>query len=82
MILTYWIAKRLDDGKCYSIREKTRKEVLRQLKEEKCVLVTEGYGKIYKGEHREYDIPEKVVIHYTDSFDLLRQALGEGGTSY
>jgi len=66
--LTYWLAKRIDDGSIYSIREKTR----RACKE---TLVRE-WGTEWP-EH--YEKPVKVTVQYKDAFDLVRQALNEGG---
>ena len=63
--ITYWIADCLNDSKAYSIRKKTRREVVAALK---VVFRASDYGK-----------PRKVVVEYVDTFDLIQMALGEGG---
>lgn len=60
--LTYWVAEHLKDSSVYSIRCKTRKEVIKKL---------EDYDASY------YDKPKKVTVEYQDSFDLLEQCLSE-----
>lgn len=67
MKLTYWYAECLDDHKCYSIREKTKKRAKEVLADK---FNPEAYGPI-----------EKIVVNYSDGFDLLTQALNEGGLS-
>ena len=60
--LTYWVAKCLTDSDSYSIRAKTRTEVLKDTN-----YNTTDYAK-----------PIKVQVHYTDAMDLLKWCLGEG----
>ena len=64
MKLTYWVAIQHDDNKCYNLRAKTKKELLEKIKE--------AYW-------NKYDKPKKVTIEYKDSFDLMRQCLGDEG---
>jgi hypothetical protein len=63
--LIYWVADCMTDSHAYSIRGKTRRDVtaLRAL----ATKVTD------------YDKPRKVTVKFEDAFDLVRQALGEGG---
>ena len=68
MKLVYWIVVCLDDSTVYSIRAKTRKECKRWLEEHKASGGT-GYS----------DNIKRVEVHYTSGFDLIDQALGEGG---
>lgn len=67
--LIYWIADNLKDSPCFSIRERTRKAV-------NVELTTGGYGLVDFGK------PRKVVIEYTDAFDLMRQLLSEDGAEH
>jgi hypothetical protein len=69
MKLTYWVAVNKQDASCYNLRAKTKKRVLELIK-------LSGHD----DEH--YGTPKKVEIEYDDGFDLLTQALGEGGLSY
>ena len=62
MKLTYWVAECLNDSSCYSIRRKTKREVKEAVAEYR-----KGYGP-----------PHKIVVEYTDAFDLLTQCLSEG----
>ena len=64
MKLTFWYAECLDDGDCYSIRARTKKEAVRQ----KQVRGDSSYGAV-----------EKVVVEYTDGFDLLDGVASESG---
>ena len=68
MKLVYWIAVCLDDSSAYNLRAKTRKECKRLLEEHKASGGT-GYS----------DNIERIEVHYTSGFDLIDQALGEGG---
>ena len=61
--LTYWVAPCKRDSRTYSIRAKTRKEVLK---------VLEGYGP------EDYETPVKETVIYDDAFDLLQMCLSEG----
>jgi hypothetical protein len=64
MRLTFWYAKCLDDGDCYSIRERTKKEAVRQVERQ---------------DHSKFGAVEKIVIEYTDGFDLLDGVASENG---
>jgi hypothetical protein len=64
MKLTFWYAKCLDDGDCYSIRERTKKEAVRQLEVQS---------------HSRFGAVEKVVIEYADGFELMDGASSESG---
>ena len=65
MKLSYWVAECLRDSKCYSLRAKTKKEVV-------VMLATThdpaGYGPV-----------KKVEIEYRDAFDLMNECMNEGG---
>lgn len=79
--LTYWIAGCLSDSVAYSIRRKTRKEVLDELKKLGAVRGKNGDGDpIWRTEHgNRFSMVRKVTVEYENPFDLLQQALGEGG---
>ncbi len=62
--LTYWCVPIKTDNACYNIRAKTKRDALAQVKE---------YS------HHEWGEIEKVEVYYDDSFDLMCQAMGEGG---
>ena len=64
MKLTYWVCICLDDSKSYNIRAKTRRE-----------------AKVQRTENGEdgFSSPKKVTVNYDNAFDLIYQALGEGG---
>jgi hypothetical protein len=66
MRLTYWIAVCLDDSEVYNIRAKTKKDVLRILKDSGNPDGV-GFGK-----------PRKVTVEYEDNFDLMEQCMSEG----
>ena len=65
MKLVYWLAPCLDDSHVYSIREKTKKAVV---------------AKLNSGEYRKgsYGPVEKVVVEYSDAFDLMNELYAEG----
>ena len=60
--LTYWVAPCKRDSSAYSIRAKTRKEVLKVLEE---------YNP------QDYETPVKETVFYNDAFDLLQICLSE-----
>jgi hypothetical protein len=64
MKLTYWVCDCFEYRRCYALRARTRWEV-QQLR------IDQG------AEH--YDEPRKIVVEYTNAFNLVEQALGEGG---
>lgn len=64
MKLVFWEAKCLNDSDCYSIRTKTKKECLFQ---------------ISTSDWHKYEPPEKIILEYKDSFELLSVFAGEGG---
>jgi|TARA_R100000084_G_C4612494_1_gene128851 hypothetical protein len=68
MKLVYWIAVCTDDSSAYNLRAKTRKECKRLLEEQKA-----------RGGARFSDNIKRVEVHYASGFDLIDQALGEGG---
>lgn len=83
---TYWKAKCLDDHDAYSIRCRTKREVLELLTEHGCRRGKHpDHGRCFvdaaDGSAR-FDIPEKVEIHYYDQMDLIQQLTGEGGGSF
>jgi hypothetical protein len=66
MKLVYWCCASLRDSPAYSIRTRTRREA------------TAERAKL--GEHaKDYGTPVKITVEYRDAFDLVTQALGEGG---
>ena len=65
--LTYWVCENLNDGTCYNIRAKTRKEAL---------AIRDSYG----DRSQEWGKAKKVTVEYLDAFDLLVQCLEEGGS--
>ena len=83
---TYWKAPCLDDHDCYSLRARTKREVLAQLDE---AATKRGkhpeHGRCFidngSGAAR-FGIPEKVEIHYHDQMDLIEQLTGEGRNDY
>lgn len=83
MKLTYWVADCLDDSRCYSIRGKTRKEVLAELAKEGLQLTEpedeEDEPCYHDSCGRKYGVPRKITVEYKNGFDLLCQALCEGG---
>lgn len=62
--LTYWYSACNDDGDCYSIITKTKKEAVAQREQ--------------RGEDR-FDAPVKKTFNYADAFDLFNQATSEYG---
>lgn len=64
MKLTFWYAACLSDGDCYSIRARTKKEAQRQVK-------------LY--DHNQWGEVEKVVLEYSDGFELMDGVAGESG---
>ena len=88
--LTYWIAPCLSDSDCYSVREKTRKACIARLLASGATLqdVEEYTGQdtftthpryVTPGSYgAKYAIPHKVTVEYSDSFDLVQMAMGEG----
>jgi hypothetical protein len=68
--LNYWVAECLNDHPCYSIIGKTKKEVIRKLKEHGYTCADFGVA---------YEFPEKRELYYKDAFHLFDWATGEGG---
>ena len=66
MKLTYWIARCIADHDCYSIRARTKKEVL-ALYNNPAII-----------DKKDFEAPKKVIVEYSNSFDLLQQCLSEG----
>lgn len=62
--LVYWVARHREDSNAYSIRKKTRRACEAERQRE--------------GADR-YDTPRKIEVSFTDTLDLVRRALGEGG---
>lgn len=71
--LTYWVAPALRDRRAYSIRERTKKACTAERDKRIASDLAEGMSP------RDYGEPEKVVVEYRDAFDLVCQALGDGG---
>jgi len=61
--LVYWCCAHLTDSHAYSIRARTRREAMARR-----AAQPEDFGQ-----------PTKVTVTYRDAFDLIDQALGEGG---
>jgi hypothetical protein len=64
--LVYWCCYNRSDSRAYNIRAKTRREA-------------NTLRKAYNKYAADYSKPFKVTVEYVDAFDLLCQALGEGG---
>jgi len=69
MKLVYWVSVCLDDSSAYNFRAKTRKECKRLLEEHNAT----GGGAKFS------DTIKRVEVHYASGFDLIDQALREGG---
>lgn len=69
MKLIYWVCRQEHDHECYNIRARTRKEAVR-LKSQ----MEKTSGKHYE----RYSKPFKVIVEYTDGYDLMSQAMSEG----
>ncbi len=84
MRLIYWVAQNLTDHPAYNIRAIARKEVLRMLVqnyETKPSFSSEHKEIVYSNaelRHR-FSAPKKITVEYDGAFDLIEQALGEGG---
>jgi hypothetical protein len=65
--LVYWVAPTLTDRPAYNLRGRRRKDVVAAVEK--------------MGGSLEYGRIEKVEVLYWDVFDLLDQALGEGGVN-
>ena len=63
-ILVYWVADILVDHPCYSIRAKTKQEVLDVLSNADTSIFSE---------------PREVVVEYEDAFDLMQRCVCEHG---
>ena len=64
MKLVYWVADILVDHPCYSIRAKTKEEVLDVLSDADASIFSE---------------PREVVVEYEDALDLMQQCVCEHG---
>lgn len=62
---TYWCCSQDHDSPCYNIRARARKEAK--------ALLEKQWNK------ERYSKPFKVTVEFNDLFDLIDQALGEGG---
>jgi hypothetical protein len=69
MKLVYWVAECLNDSHVYSIRERTRRACIEQLKKAGAFCASPP----------NYGTPHKVVVEYDSAFDLLTKCLSEGG---
>lgn len=63
----YWVCETRSDSPCYNLRAKTKTEVL-------------DFFYTGKFNRENYDAPKKVTIEYTNTMDLVKQLLGEGGS--
>lgn len=70
MRLIYWYSPCIDDSTVFSIRCRTKKEVVQRLQNEHGLtegeLPTESYGRV-----------RKMVVEYRNGFDLLDRCLGD-----
>ena len=79
--VSYWVAECLNDGKCYSIRAKTKKEVIQELKKLN-VVKRRMDQKNFEWSNDDYRFSNpirKVTVFYKDAFDLICQCHQEGG---
>ena len=74
MQIEYWVAASHDDP-TYSLRAKTRAEVVAMLRAEDCGSTGKRLSGYQRGEQF-YNPPRKVVVKYRDDWNLLMQALG------
>lgn len=72
MKLSYWYAPRLDDGDCYSIRAKTKREATEQLRK-----LEASFGE--SNSCPKFGPIVKVNVEYSNAFDLMSIYTGEGG---
>ena len=75
MKLTYWKVQCKNDNNIYSIRAKTKKDAIEQFKEDESpssfMELDEDFARV-----------EKIVIYYSDAFDLMEQLLSEGSPDF
>lgn len=81
---TYWKAKCLDDHDCYSLRARTKKEVMALIDAYGCTLSKNRDDEpcYVNGDYPRFSLPVKVTLHYTDQMDLIQQLRGEGASDY
>jgi hypothetical protein len=83
---TFWKADCLDDANCYSIRGKTKKEVLELLKNANCILSKDADGNPCFVDSDSpvprFALPHKVTIQFEDRMGLINELMGEGGSYY
>lgn len=72
MKLKYWVADREDDSRGYSIRRKTRREVLQALREVGAKGETRA-GVFITSYGARYSVPRQVITFYKDGFDLAQK---------
>lgn len=65
--LVNWKCRKRNDSSCYSIRARTRKEAKAQRERD-------GVD--------QYDPPEKIVIEYTNAYDLMLQLTSEESNDF
>lgn len=63
--LTFWISEQTKDHSCYNLVGRTRDEVMYQL--------------AMRPDSGDYSKPKRVVLDYTDAFDLFERVTAEGG---
>lgn len=72
---TYWIAVCLNDSSSYTVRGKTRREVLQRLDAMGARLDHTG---AYTTEYgSSFEAPKRHTIEYEDTFDLVCQCLSD-----
>lgn len=71
-VLSYWLAKRVDDSQAYSIRAKTKREAQGQLRELKKMHAGSRYAP-------EFEPLELVERTYRNAFDLALKLLQDPG---
>jgi hypothetical protein len=77
----WWVADCLDDHRCYSIRARTRREVVALLQSMGCQPCGPAGSPCWVDgdNHARFAAIRKIEVPYTDTFDLIFQLLSEGG---
>ncbi len=77
MKLTYWVADCIKDSTCYSIRKRTKKEVIQALKLDNYNLKRILRSSLSEYETEEYSDVYKVIVEYNSAFELAEKFLSE-----
>lgn len=79
----YWVAKRIDDSECYSVRARTRREVLAELNDIGAVKRhLDGKARYATSWGASYEPPKKVIAEAADKFELIFDLLSEQGSAH